>query len=232
MNLIITKNYEEMSHIAMHQLLAHMSKGDEKRVNLAITAGSTPKRLYELLVPEVKDSPCYSHVHYYNFDEIPVPGSRYGVTLTELDKLYFSPAGIPDEQIHEYNMDNWEGYDEVLRKDGGLDMILMGLGGDGHFCGNMSGTVDHFGMPSRLISRENIPEVFDAYGINLPHFPSFGPKTVMQARHVIMIINGSHKAEIAKAALTGPVTTDVPASILQLHPNYTVIIDEEAAALL
>lgn len=231
MNIIITKDYEAMSKVAMTHVLAHMYTGDQRRVNLSITAGKTPLRMYEMLVPEVKNNPNFEQVHFYNFDEIPREGEEIGVTMNDLNTFFFHPAEYPRKRIHALDLKNWEGYDKKIAADGGLDMLLMGLGTDGHFCGNLSGTVEHFGQETRMIYKESGHPFFAPEG-RPDCYVTFGPKTVMQARHLIMIINGSHKAEIAKKALFGPVDPLVPASVFQLHPNYTVIMDEEAAALL
>lgn len=228
MNLIITKDYESMSRVAMTHVLAHMYTGDSRRVNLSITAGKTPLRLYELLAPEVKNNPYFNHVHYYNFDEIPRDREKIGVTMNDLNTYFFHPAAIPDNRIHALDLANWENYDQKITADGGLDMLLMGLGTDGHFCGNLSGTVEHFGQETRIVHKESGHPYFQPEG-RPDRYVTFGPKTVMQARHLIMIINGSHKAAIAKKALQGPVDPAIPASIFQLHPHYTVIIDENAA---
>lgn len=232
MNIIITENYEEMSQVALNHVLAHMFDGDTRRKNLSITAGKTPLRMYEMLVPIVKDRPELSNIHYYNFDEIPFWGDKTYVTMSDLKEAFFDPANIPAAQIEAFTPDNYENYDEKIKADGGLDMILMGLGTDGHFCGNLSGTVDHFGQGCRLIEKSKHPIDFFNHDNVSDSYPTFGPATVMQARHLIMIINGTHKAEIAKKALLGPVDTSIPSSIFQIHPNYTVIIDKEAAALL
>ncbi|MGL5438053.1 MAG: glucosamine-6-phosphate deaminase [Lachnospiraceae bacterium] len=231
MNIIITKNYEEMSKVAMTHVLAHMYTGDSRRVNLSVTAGKTPIRLYEMLVPEVRDNQYLSHVHYYNFDEIPRAGEDIGVTMSDLNQYFFHPAKISGEQIEAFDLANWEGYDQKIAADGGLDMMLLGLGLDGHFCGNLAGTVEHFGQESRMVHKMDGVPYFEREG-SPDRYVTFGPKTVMQARHLIMIINGKHKAEITQKALCGSVDPRIPASVFQLHPHYTVILDEEAAALL
>lgn len=233
MQLILAENYEEMSRVAMNHVLAHMFDGNAtRRKNLSITAGKTPLRMYEMLVPQVKDNPYLSNIHYYNFDEIPFWGEKKNVTMTDLNEAFFTPANIPDSQIEAFTPENYAGYDEKIKVDGGLDMLLMGLGTDGHFCGNLSGTVDHFGQGCRMIRKQEHPIPFFENDGVCDHYPTFGPATVMQVKHLIMIINGSHKAEIAKKALFGPVDPLIPASIFQIHPNYTVIIDKEAAVLL
>lgn len=88
MKVIITEDYNEMSTVATQYLLGAMH--GQYRRNISITAGSTPKGVYELLVPLVKNKEYFEQVHYYNFDEIPFKGEedRYGVTMTNLDTMF------------------------------------------------------------------------------------------------------------------------------------------------
>ena len=94
MKIIIEKDFEAMSESTKNILLGHMSQ--DKRVNLSITAGNTPVGVYQKMVEIVKDSPDYDNVHYYNFDEIPVPDQAEGITITDLRKLYLTPANIKE----------------------------------------------------------------------------------------------------------------------------------------
>lgn len=99
MKLIVTKDLQEMNEVAAQHLLGAMHT--QYRTNIAITAGSTPKGVYELMIPLVKDKEYFDNVHYYNFDEIPFKGETgYGVTMQNLNKLYFDPANIKREKIH------------------------------------------------------------------------------------------------------------------------------------
>ena len=70
MRVIITKNYKEMSQVALNYVMGEMSR--KKRVNISITAGKTPIEMYKLMVPLVKGKEYYNNVHYYNFDEMSV----------------------------------------------------------------------------------------------------------------------------------------------------------------
>ena len=98
MKLIIAKNYEEMSSIAVNILMGLMYQ--DKRVNLSITAGNTPKEIYRQMTELVKGKDYFDNVHYYNFDEIPFKGlDREGVTISNLRKDYLTPAGIKEENI-------------------------------------------------------------------------------------------------------------------------------------
>ncbi|EAF2051620.1 TPA: glucosamine-6-phosphate deaminase [Listeria monocytogenes] len=235
MKIIVEKDYENMSKTTMQLLLGKMYQ--DKKVHLAITAGSTPKRMYELMVEEMKEKAPLKNVSYYNFDEIPIGDEKYGVTIANLKAMYFDPAGIPEEQIHMLDKKNYVEHEARLKEVGGLDAILIGIGEDGHFCGNLPG-VTKFGDETRLVSVQSRPDMFDILlgevGGDVEKVPEYyvtmGPKSVMHAKEVILFANGKKKAAIIKKALQGPVTEDIPSSIFQLHPNFTVVLDEEAAS--
>lgn len=143
------------------------------------------------------------------------------------------PTGINPQNIHELNASNYENFDKVLKQDGGLDFILLGIGSDGHFCGNIPENTE-FHKETYAVDlipgSETYQILTDLTGKTLgKKAVTFGPKTVMHARQVVLIANGASKASILKKALVGPVDKNVPSSILQLHPNFTVIMDEAAA---
>ena len=126
MKLIVTEDYAEMSLVASHHVLGYITA--PRRVNLAVTAGSTPKKMYEHLTAAIKGKPFYSQVHYYNFDEIPFRGQdREGVTISNLRNLFFTPAQIPEENIHKLSHENFMHHDQRLQEEGGLDLMVMGL---------------------------------------------------------------------------------------------------------
>ena len=238
MRLMIEDDFTAMSRTAANLLLAEMLRGG--RVNLAITAGATPAKTYEFLIQEVRGRTHFDNVHYYNFDEIPVYDDRgFGLTMHELNTLYFEPAGILPDRIHVLDTSNDAGHDQRLADDGGLDAILLGIGSDGHFCGNLPGVVE-FGDGTRRVDSKASAHLYEALlgavGGDEAKVPEFyvtmGPKSVMQARHIILFASGASKAETIRKALQGPVTTDHPASVLQLHPHLTVVLDQDAAGAL
>ncbi|MBO0423254.1 6-phosphogluconolactonase [Enterococcus plantarum] len=230
MKIMIEKDFEAMSETTKNILFGHMSQ--DKRVNLSITAGNTPVHVYKKMVEIVKDSPNYANVHYYNFDEIPVAGQKEGITITDLRKLYFTPATIDEANIHPLTVENYAEQDKRLAMDGGLDAMLIGLGGDGHFCGNMPTTTSFENLTYKIkVTGEEPWFVPDMMEKDM-EFVTMGPVSVMRVKHLILIVNGEKKAEMVKNVLQGPVTEEFPASILQLHPNLTVILDEAAASKL
>lgn len=237
MNLIIAEDYENMSRTAAMELMGWIMKGKGKRVNLAVTGGKTPARMYEIIRDFLKDN-RFENVHYYNFDEIPVKGGP-SLTIDTLNRLFFHPCMIDGAQIEIFDEKNYMHFDKKLKEDGGIDMIMLGLGSDGHFCGNLSGTLNGFGEGCRAVSNhlnEGIEKrlAFLSGGMDkmTDYYVTFGPATVMGCKNIVMIVSGTEKAEILKKVLEGPVCEEIPSSLLRLHPNFTVIADKEAASLL
>lgn len=237
MKLIIGKDIEEMSQAAAGYVMSYMYQ-EKERINLSITGGTTPKRMYEILVPMVKDKKQFQHVHFYNFDEIPYrKEDREGVTISGLRDAFFTPAHIKEEQIHKLDQFNYQTQDDRIEKDGGLDMVILGVGADGHFCGNLPQTTKFGDLTTRVENdqrlKDRILPEFDNVEEDVPeYYITMGPRSIMRARHIVMIASGVKKAGIIKTLMEGVVDQDVPASLLTLHPHFTLIVDEEAASLL
>lgn len=233
MKLIIGNTFDEMSSIAAHHLLGYMYQN--KRVNMCITGGTSPSRMYEILIPLVKGKEYFSNVHYYNFDEIPYRAEdREGVTISGLRDAFFKPAGIAEEKIHILDQNNYTKQDERIAADGGLDMVLLGVGSDGHFCGNLPGT-SRFGDKTLRIDCKDWPKekLLDEFSGEAQHIPDYyvtmGPRSIMAAKNLVMIATGEKKAGIVKQLVDGVVDEQVPATLLTLHPEFTLIIDNDAA---
>lgn len=237
MKLIITKNYEEMSHTAAMHVLKYMYS-DQARVNLSITGGTTPARMYEILLPLVKGKDDFHNVHFYNFDEIPYrKEDREGVTISGLRKQFLTPAGIREENIHKLDQTNYLIQDKSIAEAGGLDAVILGLGWDGHFCGNLPGTTKFGDATSRVECDEylrlRLVDEFENGEEDVPdYYITMGPRSIMQAKNLVMIASGKRKADPVKKLMSGVVDEKVPATVLTLHPHFTLILDEEAASLL
>lgn len=134
MKLIIEENEQKMSESAMFILLGAMMQ--DKRVNISLTSGRSPKTMYDMMIPYVKDQEKFKDVEYYLFDENPYIDKIHGPNWNDMQELFFQPANIPDERVHIMNNDNWQDYDNQIRNAGGIDVMVIGLGYDGHFCGN------------------------------------------------------------------------------------------------
>lgn len=231
--VLVGKDYEEMGEIAAYFMASQMAQ--PKRMNIAITAGKTPKKVYEKLVPLVKGN--FKNVHYFNFDEIPNPLYEYDVTIGNLRKDFLTPAGIEEERIHPLTLDNYKEQDQKLAEMGGLDVMMLGLGADGHFCGNLPHTTKLNDWTSKVEwSQENMKRLINAEGFEAPetlekcYYVTMGPRSVLHTKKIVMIVNGKHKAQILKRILTEEISMDCPSTVFQLHPDVTIIADEDAAS--
>lgn len=233
--ILVGKDYDEMSEIAAYFMISQMAQ--QKRMNIAITAGKTPKKVYEKLVPLVKGN--FKNVHYFNFDEIPNPLGKDDVTIGHLRRDFFTPANIEEERIHPLTLDNYKEQDQKLQDLGGLDVMMLGLGWDGHFCGNLPHTTKLNDWTTRVdMSLEYMQGLLKAEGCEVPetlekqYYVTMGPRSVLHTKKIVMIVNGEHKAEILNRILTEEISMDCPSTVFQLHPDVTLIIDEEAAQAL
>ena len=213
MKIIRTKDYADMSRKAANIISAQVIMKPDCVLGLA--TGGTPVGTYEKLVEWYnKGDLDFSEVTTVNLDEyrgLPKehPESYWSFMHHNLfDHVNIDPAHInlPDGT----NMDaeaECKRYDEVIRSVGGVDLTQETIEANKRF---FDGNVD-------LVPRQ-------AY--------TMGIRTIMQARKVLMVVNGAGKAEIVKKAFFGPVTPEVPASILQMHPDFTLVGDEEALSLI
>lgn len=235
MKKIIAKDYGTMSELAAAIVLEKMM--ESKRVNLSLTAGNTPLGMYEILIDKLQRMDFdRSSIHYYNFDEVPLIGERYGLTMRALKTAFYDRVHIDDGNLHELTSQNNQAYDQKILQDGGLDLIVMGIGTDGHFCANMPGYTS-FDRETYAVSFEEGDEIYNNLLTLTDKEPAspyvtFGPRTVLAGKQLLVLAEGKTKAEIMKAVLEGPITEEVPASILRTHPNVTFILDEAAASQL
>lgn len=231
MKLIIEESYEKMSESAMMIVLSEMMQ--DKQVNVSLTSGRSPQLMYEMMVPQVKGKHKYSDVQYWLFDENPYVDEEHGPNRNDMQKMFFAPAGIEDERVHIMTPDNYTEYDEQIRLAGGIDVMVIGLGWDGHFCGNCPRCTpfDSYTYRIPFPDKQKVNPTY-ADRPRQPYTYTMGAKSLMRVRRLVMIVNGKEKAEILKRFIEEPVNEDVPATILKLHSNLTVICDRDAASLL
>lgn len=248
MKFIVTKDYGELSQVMAQLMLKHMHT-EKERTNIAITTGSTCIQGYRLLAKQVHGRSWFDPVHYYIFDEFWFQDEHHekeiSVCQVSLDAKYFHAAGVAQDHIHDLDMENYKTFDSDIQKQGGLDLVIMGIGKNGHFCGNQPGTFDSWNTGTRLVRTDETPYLRE-YSRKLLHndfhsedtsripeyYITMGPKTIMSAKNIIFLLSGKEKAETAKKAFFDPVTMEFPVSIFQLHPHVTIVLDEAAAALL
>ncbi len=210
---------------------------------LGLATGSSPLPLYRELVERNKAGRIdFSRVRSANLDEYKgLSGDheqsyRYFMNENLFKHINIKPENtiVPSGLVDDVDAMCAE-YEAKIEAWGGVDLQLLGLGHDGHIGFNEPD--DHFpAMTHEVKLLEITREANKRFFGSIDEVPTaaytMGIGTVMAARKVLMVVTGKDKAEILKKSFFGPVTPEVPASILQFHPDVTVICDEAAAELL
>ena len=241
MRIIRTKNYDEMSRKAAAIIAAQVIHKPDCVLGLA--TGGTPVGTYKNLVEWYKSGDLdFSEVSTVNLDEYRgLPREHRESYWSFMHRNLFDHVNIPQDRINlpdGTNMDadaECKRYDAVIASMGGVDLQLLGIGHDGHIGFNEPSDAFDMGTHCVDLTEETIEanKRFFASKDEVPRQAyTMGIKTIMQARKVLLVANGAGKAEIIKRAFFGPVTPEVPASILQMHPDCTIVLDAEAASLI
>ncbi|MGI6537482.1 MAG: glucosamine-6-phosphate deaminase [Caldicoprobacterales bacterium] len=210
---------------------------------LGLATGSTPIDMYGNLIKKYKAGEVsFAKVKTFNLDEYlgisrDHPCSYYNFMQENL----FKHIDIPQDSVHLPNgeaadpEEECKNYEKLIEGSGGIDLQVLGIGHNGHIGFNEPGTP--FGSVTQVVdlteSTINANSRFFDSPDQVPRQAlSMGIKTIMQARRILLFAYGADKAEIIKEALKGPVTPEVPASVLQLHPDVSVFLDHEAASRL
>ncbi len=212
---------------------------------LGLATGSSPKKVYQELIRMHKEEGLsFKNVITFNLDEYhpmePDSVQSYVRFMKEqlFDQIdipvtnYHLPDGtLPIEKIPEFCKD----YEDKIEKLGGLDFHLLGIGRNGHIGFNEPGSL--INSKTRLMTLDintKIDAAVDFGGLaKVPKKAiTLGVDKIMQAKRIVLLAWGEHKAESVARAVEGQVTSDIPASYLQQHTNATFILDETAAALL
>lgn len=238
MKIRLFEDMESLSQQAAADIFTQMTRSG--RVNFAPTGGSSPLRLYPLLVARLQAENAGQQVHYYLQDDIPFRGEEQqpGCIYQHIDRHLFTPAGIPPSRIHPLTLANVAQADAAIAADGGLDLLLLGVGQDGHIAANLPGTP--FDTQTREIEIDRCNGALMAALVHevgaeerVPDsYLSFGIQTIMQARQVMVLVSGENKAEVVRRMLMDAPTEALPASVLQRQENCTLYLDAAAATRL
>lgn len=241
MKIRIMENERKFDEAAAWIIIGQMLKKPDSVIGLS--TGNTTGNMHAIVSQLYELHPFdTSQVTVFNVDELAgLPRSYKGSCYAMIKSQICQPLHIKEENfIMPRTMDIdfekeclW--FEEELKKRGGADLQMLGIGWNGHIGINQPGTP--FGsntwvspmderFEAKVRSEVDVPEDYPLGGITL------GIKTIMQTREIVLIAKGAEKAEIIKKAVQGPVTEDIPASVLQLHPNCQVLLDRDAAWLL
>ena len=241
MRIIKAEDYYTMSRVAANIISAQVIMKPDCVLGLA--TGSTPIGTYEQLIRWYnKGDLDFSEVSTINLDE-------YRGLSPESDQSYryfmnhnfFDHINIKKENTHvpdglELDMEKaCNDYNNIIRQHGGVDLQLLGIGNNGHIGFNEPG--EAFEKETHCVKlAESTVQANSRFFATIDEVPkeayTMGIKAIMQAKKILVIANGESKAEAVRKAFFGPVTPKVPASVLQLHNDVTLVGDKEALALI
>jgi len=237
MRVMIVKDYDEMSREAA-KIMAKQMKTKPNSV-LGLATGGTPVGTYRELIRMDLD---FSGLTTFNLDEYYGlgPDHRQSYHHFMFDNLFnhvnMNPerVHIPDGRAKDVKA-FCEKYEDEIKRAGGIDLQLLGIGRDGHIAFNEPGSSLTARTQLVALAEETIEDnarFFDRKD-DVPSFAiSMGCGTIMEARKLLLLANGEGKADAVAALIEGPITSQITASVLQMHPDATVIIDEAAASKL
>lgn len=242
MRLIIEQNYDQLSQWAANYVISRISaaKDNKRPFVLGLPTGSSPEGMYAELVKAYREGKVsFKNVVTFNMDEyVGLPEAHPQSYHTFMAENLFNHIDCPKENIHILNGNSedlvaeCQRYEEMIVEAGGIDLFLGGIGPDGHIAFNEPG--------SSLCSRTRIKTLtsdtriansrfFNNDPSQVPiHALTVGVGTVMDAKEVLILVNGHHKAEALRAAVEGGITQKWTISALQLHQHGIIVCDEAA----
>ena len=241
MQICKVKNYQELSRKAANLIAAQIILKPDSILGLA--TGSSPVGTDEHLVEMYENGDLdFSQVTTVNLDEYKgLAGSDEQSYRYFMQKNLFDHVDIKAENTHVPNglagdpEKEGAGYDHMIRALGGIDLQLLGLGHNGHI--GFNEPADCYPVGTHLVdlaaSTIEANKRFFASEADVPRQAlTMGIGTIMNARSILLVVNGAAKADIVRAAFQGPVVPQVPASVLQLHPNVVLVGDRGALSKL
>ncbi|WP_054956205.1 glucosamine-6-phosphate deaminase [Paenibacillus dakarensis] len=240
MNIHIFKNEEDFIQTAASQVTSLLNANPYAKLGLA--TGSTPVGLYKRLIEMHRQGlVSFAQATTYNLDEyVGLPENHAESYRTFMNEKLFNHIDINIDHTHIPNgnaadpEEECRAYDKMLEENGPVDLQLLGIGHNGHIAFNEPGDSLTSGTHITTLqakTREANARFFPSIDDVPTHAITMGVGSIMKARQIMLLIRGEDKAEIAKRALTGPISTDCPASLLQCHPNVIVLLDQGAGRL-
>jgi glucosamine-6-phosphate deaminase len=240
MQVVVADDRESLGRLAASLVLEGL-RADPGLV-LGVATGSSPATTYRALVRARTEGADFSGVRCVALDEyvgLPEtdPRSYHAYVQREIaDPLGVRPENVlvPDGNAPDLALSG-AAFEDAIRGLGGVGLQLLGIGRNGHVGfnepGSAFGSQTHVARLSETTRRDNAR--FFARPDDVPSCCiTQGVATIVAARKIVLVASGAHKADAVAAAVEGPVTEDCPASVLQRHPDASVIVDREAAALL
>ena len=239
MLVVLKKDYEEVSREAA-RIVAGAVRA-KPQIVLGLATGSTPLGLYkELITLHGSRGLDFSGATSFNLDEyLGLPATHPQSFHYFMEQNFFSQVNLPRHRAHvpdgtitgDYDA-YCSGYEKSIRAAGGIDLQILGIGRNGHIGFNEPTSSLASRTRLKALSRETIEDNrhFFAENEQMPKCAiTMGIGTILDSKRVLLLASGRSKAAAVAKAIEGPITSSVSASALQMHPDVTFIVDEEAA---
>ena len=238
MRVLVTPDYRTLSLTAAEIVLKALRA--KPNLNVGLPTGNTPLDMYEELVNRHRNEHLdFSRMQTFNLDEyVGLPKDHRKSYHTYMRQHLFDYVNVLPANVHipdgspgvDPNTES-ERYEKAIQESGGLDLLIVGVGANGHIAFNEPGST--FDSRTRCVdlAPETISNARQHFGSEPvpPKAITVGIGTILEARRIVLLAAGASKADAVERSLRGPVSQSVPASALQLHPHVIVILDEAAS---
>jgi glucosamine-6-phosphate deaminase len=235
-HVVVTRDAGELAAVAADMFRARVRERPELAV--AMPAGRTPRGMYQSLQALQARVPIdYSRIRIFSVDELCPPAPADGYFWRQVRAEFLAWANVDAARCRPFAVDAPDlagmcaAYEAALAAAGGLDVVMLGLGPNGHLASNEPGSgFDTRTRPVRLLE-ETVRYILSddvIQGAVCDQAVTLGLATILEAREVIVLVSGVRKREPLARMLDEPVTPDLPASVLQRHPNCVVVADRGA----
>ncbi len=241
MEVVICADDAEVGRVAAERVITWL-RGVARPV-LGLATGSSPLSLYAELAHradagevDLANGMGFALDEYVGIDPAHPLSYRQTINRTVVEPLHMNPAQVhvPDGMAENLAAAAAE-YDAAIRAAGGVDVQVLGIGGNGHIGFNEpTSALDSRTRVKTLTqqTRADNARFFEKSEQVPTHCVTQGLGTIREARHIVMVATGAHKADAVASMVEGPVTAMCPASVLQFHPGTLVVVDEAAASKL
>ena len=240
MEVFVHDTYEALSGHAANEVLRRMKSTEDPL--LCVASGDTPAGLYKELVQKINYRQLeISSWSFVGLDEwMGMNGNDQGSCRYYVDQQLFRPLAIQEYQIGFFDgrtqdpHGECEKIEQFVQQRNGIDIAILGRGMNGHIGMNEPGTsaVSRSHVARLEPVTQQVGQKYFSKEQPLSEGLTLGLGTLLEAKHIILLVNGSHKAEIVRRMMEDDISENVPASLLRQHPSFNIFLDTAAASLL
>lgn len=233
MEIIIERDYDAVCERSSGIVREAVAKKPDLVLGLA--TGKTPVGLYERLR---SSKTSFKKVRFFNLDELYGVGPEHPESFNHFLRVnLLDPLKVDEKNVKLLRGDvkdlekSSEDYEKAIAQAGGIDLQILGVGSNGHIAFNEPGSSLGSRTRPKTLTDETLAQYRKPGKEIVSNFAlTMGVGTIMDARRLLMMVSGESKAAIVRDFVEGPVTSEIPASVLQFHPHAVVVLDEAAAS--